>query len=459
MIGAKRFVRTGRVVPGTSLLPIPFTIAAAVLILLAVTLTLDALASLGRITLYTWLSVGNVDDARAILEGILSAVSTVLALIFSVTLLVFSMAVSQFGPRLMPYFLRDRAMQVALGLFLATFLHSLTTFVVTGQRGDVVFVPQLTVLTSVVLVFVSFCYLVVYNHRVALAIQTNNVLARIVEDLNAAIRELSQPRVVNIGTGAVSPTLSKGDSLARFEGENSADAIRQRCMGQGSVLKAITSGYVQRIDRGRIVKMADRYRAVVCLAFRPGEFVIEGEALAHVLPASPANELEATIHNAVKIGQHRTLEQDAEFAFAQLSEIAIRALSPAINDTYTGLSSIDWLGDALRMIGAIPAAEDAWQTSRGTVRLLVPSLRFARVVRTAFDLIRQAAADNPAVCIRVLQTCARLALQLRDNEQRRAILDEVEAVHQTAAGMPDVRIDRTALEEAYRLARDRLGPV
>jgi uncharacterized membrane protein len=111
------------------------------------------------------------------------------------------------------------------------------------------------------------------------------------------------------------------------------------------------------------------------------------------------------------------------------------------------------------MIGAIPAAEDAWQTSRGTVRLLVPSLRFARVVRTAFDLIRQAAADNPAVCIRVLQTCARLALQLRDNEQRRAILDEVEAVHQTAAGMPDVRIDRTALEEAYRLARDRLGPV
>ena len=111
-----------------------------------------------------------------------------LALIFSVTLLVFSMAVSQFGPRLMPYFLRDRAMQVALGLFLATFLHSLTTFVVTGKRGEAVFVPQLTVLTSIVLVFVSFCYLVVYNHRIALAIQTNNVLARIVEDLRVRFK-------------------------------------------------------------------------------------------------------------------------------------------------------------------------------------------------------------------------------------------------------------------------------
>src|SRR5215468_5637779 len=153
MIGAKRFVRIGRVVPGTSLLPVPFAIASASLLLLAVTLTLDALASSGRIALYAWLSVGNIDDARAILGGILGAVSTVLALIFSVTLLVFSMAVSQFGPRLMPYFLRDRAMQVALGLFLGTFLHSLIAFVITGQRAQVIFVPQLTVLTSVVLVF------------------------------------------------------------------------------------------------------------------------------------------------------------------------------------------------------------------------------------------------------------------------------------------------------------------
>src|SRR5262252_4909785 len=210
MIGAKRFVRIGRVVPGTSLLPVPFTIAAAALVLLAATLTIDAMAIAGRLRFPTWLSVGNVDDARAILGAILGAVSTVLALIFSVTLLVFSMAVSQFGPRLMPYFLRDRTMQVALGLFLATFLHSLATFVVTGQRGEALFVPQLTVLTSVVLVFVSFCYLVVYNHRIALAIQTNNVLARIVEDLNSAIEQRSVSRVVDSST--VSLTRSEADS-------------------------------------------------------------------------------------------------------------------------------------------------------------------------------------------------------------------------------------------------------
>src|SRR5215813_3131021 len=184
--------RIGRAVPGTSLLPVPYAIAASILVLLAATLTLDAYASAGVIAMPRWVSVGNIDDARAILGAILGAVSTVLALIFSVTLLVFSMAAAQLGPRMMPYFLRQRTMQVALGLFLGTFLHCLITFIVTGQHRGGAFLPQATVLTSVALVFVSFCYLVVYNHRIAIAIQTNNMLARIVEDLHAAIVDLSQ---------------------------------------------------------------------------------------------------------------------------------------------------------------------------------------------------------------------------------------------------------------------------
>jgi uncharacterized membrane protein len=116
MAGAKRI---NRVVPGTSLLPVPFATASAIsaiLVLLAATLTLDWYASAEVFALPPWLSVGNIDDARVILGAILGTVSTVLALLFSVTLLVFSMAATQFGPRLMPYFLGQRAMQVALGL-------------------------------------------------------------------------------------------------------------------------------------------------------------------------------------------------------------------------------------------------------------------------------------------------------------------------------------------------------
>jgi uncharacterized membrane protein len=447
MSSAKRFARIGRSVPGTSLLPIPFAIASAVLVLLAITLTIDAFTGTERVAFYPWLSVGNVEDARAILGAILGSVSTVLALIFSVTLLVFSMAVSQFGPRLMPYFLRERTMQVALGLFLATFLHSLIAFVFTGEHAAGTFVPQITVLTSVVLVFVSFCYLVVYNHRIALALQTNNVLARIVEDLSRAIGEVSQQHSINFVLAD-----QRGPAT-----DDSAEAMRQRCMSEGGVIKAITSGYLQKLNHTHLVRSADKWGVVVCLALRPGDFILEGEPLAYVLPAAHGGELGAKIHKAVKIGQHRTLEQDVEFAFAQLSEIAIRALSPALNDTYTGLSSIDWLGDALRMFSTFPASDGAWYNNLGKIRLLVPPLHFARVVRVAFDLIRQAGGDSPAVTIRLLQTCARLGPQLRNNEQRRAIRHEVEAAHEAVVRWPEIHLDRTAVEEAYSLARDRLG--
>ena len=89
---------------------------------------------------------------------------------------------------------------------------------------------------------------------------------------------------------------------------------------------------------------------------------------------------------------------------SQLSEIAILALSPAVNDTYTGLICIDWLGDALRMMVALPMPDEAWPTRRGEIRLLFPPVE--RIVPTAFDLIRHAGASNPAVIIRLLQTSA-----------------------------------------------------
>ena len=439
MLGFKRFSRVSRVVPGTNLVTVPFRIAGAVVVMLAVTLVLDGMLG-GRpiVVLPHWLTVGSLEDAQSILSAILGSTSTVLALIFSVTLLVFSIASSQFGPRLMPHFLRDRTMQVTLGLFLATFLHSLLTFAVAGQRGDAQFVPQLTVLTDVGLVFASFGYLVVYNNRVAQAIQTNNVLPHIVENLHATISELATPE---------GPSAPAGESM---------EALRVCCITEGGPVLAPTSGYMQRIDQKRLLHAADRREAVVCLKFRPGQFILEGEALAHVLPAERGAELAAAIHGAVMIGQHRTLEQDIEFAFAQLSEIAIRALSPAVNDTYTGLICIDWLGDAMRMLVALPMSDGAWRTRQGQIRLLYPPVRTVRIVPAAFDLIRQAGAGNPAVIVRLLQTYARLAPLLRNDEQRRAILDQIEAARESMSRSLEVGLDRAALDAAYQLARERL---
>ncbi|HEY6240239.1 MAG TPA: DUF2254 family protein [Burkholderiales bacterium] len=200
--------------PGTSLLPIPFSLSLLACALFAATMALDLAAFQGAFALPVWLSVGNIDDARALLGAFLGAVSTVLALIFSVSLLVFSAAATQFGPRLMYRFLRDRMMQFTLGLFVATFLHALLTIIAVRQQGTMEFVPQLTVLTTCVLVVLSFGCLVAFNNNIASSIQTNNVLPRIVDDLKSSLIEVSDLRcrleVANFyldqmaGTGTVS---------------------------------------------------------------------------------------------------------------------------------------------------------------------------------------------------------------------------------------------------------------
>ncbi|HEY7675656.1 MAG TPA: DUF2254 family protein, partial [Candidatus Methylomirabilis sp.] len=140
---------------------IPLCITLAVLVLFVVTVVLDARQERGTALVRRpgWFSVGGPDDARAILGAILGAVSTVLALIFSLTLLVLSMAASQFGPRLIYRFIRDGTTQITIGLFLATFLQSLLAFVVTRQEKEYVFIPEITVVTTVVLVVLSFASL------------------------------------------------------------------------------------------------------------------------------------------------------------------------------------------------------------------------------------------------------------------------------------------------------------
>ena len=217
---------------------VPFALCLAAVLLFVVTIEVDRAAARGAVTLPEWISIGGPDDARAILGAMLTAVSTVLALIFSVALLVLSMAVSQFGPRILYRFVRDGITQVTIGLlsnvtastvsvsgeqrraprnveeaaevddgfvgesrlvgtagsllahlFLATFVHTLLAFVVMRQQGHREFVPQLTLCCSVSLVMVSFVFLVVFSHRIAMSIQTQNVVARIVADLDGALVE------------------------------------------------------------------------------------------------------------------------------------------------------------------------------------------------------------------------------------------------------------------------------
>jgi uncharacterized membrane protein len=162
-----------------------------------------------------------------------------------------------------------------------------------------------------------------------------------------------------------------------------------------------------------LVSAALKQGARISIPFRPGQFVLEGEPLATISPATALPILAPLVEQKIELGCHRVLAQDLEFGIAQIVEIAIRSLSLAVNDTFTGVASVDLLGEALAILAGAPQIGGNWYGSHGDLRLQVRPLLLPRLIKQAFDQIRQAAADNPAVLIRLLSTIGRLSFKCR----------------------------------------------
>jgi uncharacterized membrane protein len=432
------------IAPGTSLLPIPFCLSLFACMLFAVTIVLDTKVFRGKFNLPVWLSVGNIDDARALLSALLGAVSTVLALIFSVSLLVFSAAATQFGPRLMHRFLRDRMMQITLGIFIATFFHALFTFIAVRQQGAEQFVPQLTIITTCTLVVISFASLVFFNDKIATSIQANNVLPGILEDLQTAVTQMSHARARQAKRANRTPENSGRPRLRDIA------ELQRLSSRDGAIVRSVISGFVQVIHFERLAASeASQADVVINLLFRPGQFVGQGETIARVLPAQCVKALGPSVIGAVQLGRHRNLEQDAEFAVAQLVEIALRALSPAINDAYTALYCIDWLGEAIRGLANLPEPTGVWSSEDGKVSIIFPPLRFRDIVKTAFDLLRQASIGNAVVKIHLLRTWSRLAPDLTNPVQGQSLLEQAHAVWEATSHETMAAVDRADVKVAY----------
>src|SRR6516162_6764570 len=253
---------------------VPLAMCLATVLLFVATVAVDRSVARGTLALPSWLSMGGPDDARAILGALLGAVSTVLALIFSVALLVLSMAVVNFGPRILYRFVSDGVTQLTIGLFLGSFVHIMLSFVVTRQQDEHLFVPQLTLMCDVAMVIASFVFIVIFSHRIAMSIQTQNVVAHIVGDLDQALDE----------------RMEEARRLALLPRARAAEreGLLPRFATDGAVVRAPLTGFVQVVGFHRVLAATERADAAVQLLYRPGQFVMEGAHLAYVLPANAA---------------------------------------------------------------------------------------------------------------------------------------------------------------------------
>src|SRR6202140_882754 len=262
---------------------IPLKLSLGAIALFCVTLIPDILDARGIIHIPWWMTMGSIDDARAILSAMMGAVATVLALIFSVSLLVLSMISTLFGPRLLYRFLEDWVTQVTIGLFMGTFVYVCLVFLVTHQDPQSTFIPQISLIMSWVLVVASFGFLVYYSHRVARSIQNPDMIGAIVDDLYVAA-----------GTAHVADA-GEGTGAA----PNDTAILRQAEIG--AIVSCPKSGYLQHVDPGPLVAAARAADALIVLKFRPGQFVLRGEPLAAIIASENVSRVEIAIDRGILI--------------------------------------------------------------------------------------------------------------------------------------------------------------
>jgi uncharacterized membrane protein len=400
--------------------------------LFAATYLIDRAAYRGALTLPAWVSSGSADSARQILTAIAAAVITVVGVVFSITIVALTLASTQFGPRMLRNFIRDRVTQFTLGTFVATFFYAILTLVsiAPGPHGN--FVPHLSITVTLMLVVVDLGILILFIDHISKSIQLPQVIASIAGDLSRAI-EAEIPTYRDAGRKA-GPSVSE---------------IAVRMDDRGGIVRTQNSGYLQFVRLDTLMGIASRTNSVVRLNLRPGHFVAAGQPLATVWPPDAAAKVARALDRAHATGPHRTLTQDLSFAIDQLVEIAIRALSPAVNDTFTALTCIDWLGDSLCKIcdrwNPITVHRDA----AGGLRVITVAVSDQRLIERAVEKIRQAGRGMPAVMIRQLDALARVMEHTQTELQRDTVSGQATMILQASEVSVLEERDRADIRRAY----------
>jgi uncharacterized membrane protein len=317
------------------------------------------------------LFAGGPEGARSVLSAIITSMISFTGLVFSITIVVLQLTSSQFSPRVLRTFLRDWVNQVALGVFVATFVYSLVVLrAVRGTAETDTFVPQISVTVAFGFVLASVAVFLLYIDHIAQSIRAATIVTQIGEDTRVAI-ERTHPSDTEPRT-RVPPPATAGRRVA-------SDA----------------SGVVQQVDDRALLELAEAHGVTIRMVRAVGEFVPEGAALLEVHGADLPDE--ASLRAAVHLGKERVLDDDPGFGLRQLVDIAERALSPGINDPTTAVQVIDQLHDLLRLLAARPLPERQTLGEDGRLAVHVPQPTFEDHLHLAVDEIAHWGADSPRV--------------------------------------------------------------
>lgn len=351
--------------------------------------------------------------ARTTLGALASAMMTVTGVVFSVTMLTLAQTSSQFGSRLLRAFLNYNITQVTLGVFLGTSVYCFAVLrVIRELDRDHAFVPHLAVFMGTIFGFVAFISFIAFIHHVAHSIQAENVLQNVAHDIYDSIERLY-------------PDPLKTDSRNRRE-TSSIDFDFE------SEINAVSTGYVQAINIDVLVSIAEDLDCVVRLSRRPGDFVFPGMMIAEITAPKPSEPDQQRIANCFLTGAYRTPRQDIGCGIMELTEVAVRALSPGINDPHTAEACLQYQTDVMARLANREFPARACMGGDGTLRVILNDVCFEELLESAFQEIMSFGSATETILSQIADSMLELARQVSRKDDIRAVSQFSNRLKETA---------------------------
>ena len=386
--------------------PAIFAVVAFVLSLVLV--RIDRLGMADYLSGISALHPARPESASNMLTVLAGSTIGVASTVFSITIAAVAYASGNYGPRLLNNFMEDKGNQLSLATFVGTFVYALsvlrtvraedespTTLTDATSQSLPGFVPQLSLLVAYGLMIVSVGVLVYFLHHIPSSIRINSVLEDIGKRLLGQI-EIAFPDA-DAGPEIVQPSPS------------------------GCTVPAIATGYVRTVEFGQLLDVARKHDCRIGMALRVGDFVHPGVALVRLNCADDDKKIAEAVRDCFALGASPTPEQDLEFSIDELVEIALRALSPGINDPFTAITAIHWLGAATALLGRRDLRKRIDDEDPGTCAVIPLDDGFAHYLSRGFGAMRSAIASNRLAALVTYHTLAQ-ATGVIDEPERRARL-------------------------------------
>ena len=372
----------------------------------------------------------SASGARGVLSTIAGSMMTVVGVTFSMVLVTLALVSSQYTSRILRNFMRDRVTQVVLGIFTGIFTYCLVVLRTIRSGDEAGFIPSLAVTVGVLMAIGGIGALIFFIHHIAASIQASSIIASVADETMAAVDRLFP--------------LKFGQAPGDDTDDQSLLSLPERCW---QAVLAQESGYIQGVENAVLLCLAREHQTIVRMERGIGDFVVQDTTLFSLALANPPEpKLIAALREAFNIQRHRTVEQDASFGIRQLVDIALRALSPGINDTTTAVMCVDYLTAILARLAVrdIPSQN---RYDKGELRVITIGPTFFSLVAESFDQIRGSAEGNVAVLLRMLGALQTIGGLIASASNRQVLREHMEWTAEVATRTIKSPHDRTLFEE------------